>query len=86
MPMNFFDVLERNGSVIHDVVGVELDGPHQALDTASRTLMDALQEAGMRHVDFTVQVIVRDENGHEIGRRNAAVSRSDEGTEKSAQR
>lgn len=78
MPMYFFDVQERNGKVIHDVVGVELEGPHQALETASRTLMDALQETGLKHLDFTVQVIVRDETGHEIGRRDAALSRSDQ--------
>ncbi len=78
MPMYFFDVLERNGTVIHDVVGVELDGPHQALDTASQTLMSVLQDEAMQHSEFKVQIIVRDETGNEIGRRDAAVSQSDQ--------
>lgn len=29
MPMYFFDVLERGGTMTHDVIGVRLDGPHQ---------------------------------------------------------
>ncbi|RYG57840.1 MAG: hypothetical protein EON56_01450 [Alphaproteobacteria bacterium] len=78
MPMYFFDVLERDGKVTHDVIGVELAGPRQALDAASRTLMDSLQQNGMQHLDFSVQIIVRDEQGHELGRRDAAIRRSDE--------
>jgi hypothetical protein len=77
MPMYFFDVLERDGTITHDIVGVQLADRRQALDTASRTLMDALQDQGLGHLDFTVQIIVRDETGHEIGRRDASISRSD---------
>ena len=54
MPMYFFDVLERDGTVIHDVVGVELQDPHHALDTASRTLMNVLQDEALRHPEFKV--------------------------------
>ena len=77
MPMYFFDVLERDGKITRDVIGVELPSLRQALDAASRTLMDSLQENVMQHSDFTVQVIVRDELGHELGRRDGAISRSD---------
>lgn len=78
MPMFFFDVLERDGSVTQDVVGVELRDPHQALDTASKTLMNVLQDEALRHPEFRVQIVVRDAAGHEIGRRDAAVSQSDD--------
>ena len=78
MPLYFFDVLERDGMVTHDVVGVELDSPDQALDTASRTLISVLQDEAMRHPEFTVQIVVRDETGNEIGRRDAAVRLSDQ--------
>lgn len=77
MPIYFFDVLERDGKVTHDIVGVELDGPRQALDAASQTVMDVLQENGMQHVDFRVQVIVRDATGQELGRRDAELRRSE---------
>lgn len=78
MPMYFFDVLERDGAVTHDLVGVELGGPQQALETASHAIMDVLNENGMQHADFKVQVIVRDESGRELGRRDATLSRSDQ--------
>ncbi len=80
MPMYFFDVLERDGTVKHDVVGVELEGEHQALDQASRALLDIVQDSKMEHSDFTVQVVVRDETGREIGRRDAELRRSDGAT------
>lgn len=79
MPVYFFDTLERDGKVTRDMVGVELEGPEQALDTASEALFDSVQEKSLEHLNFKVQVIVRDENGHEVGRRAAAVSGSDEG-------
>ncbi len=82
MPMYFFDVLERNGTLIHDVVGVELDSPLQALDAASQTLMSVLQDEAMRHPKFKVQIVVRDDTGNEIGRRDASVSHSDQRIEK----
>lgn len=77
MPMYFFDVLERDGTVTHDVVGVELEGVTQALDQASKAVLDSVQETKMRHLAFKVQVIVRDETGEEIGRRDAELRRSD---------
>lgn len=78
MPVYFFDVLERDGTIVHDVVGVELDNAHQALETASRTLINVLQDEAMLHPKFNVQIVVRDETGTEIGRRNAAVSQSNQ--------
>jgi len=78
MPMYFFDVLERDGTMTHDVIGVKLDGPHQALDAASRTLISVLQDEAMRHPEFKVQIVVRDDTGNEIGRRDAYVSHSDQ--------
>jgi len=78
MPMYFFDVLERDGTMTHDVIGVKLDSPHQALDAASRTLMSVLQDEAMRHPKFKVQIVVRDDAGNEIGRRDAFVRHSDQ--------
>jgi uncharacterized protein DUF6894 len=82
MPMYFFDVLERDGTVKHDVVGVELEGEPEALDQASRALLDIVQDSKMEHLEYKVQVIVRDEDGHEIGRRNAELRKTDEASEK----
>jgi hypothetical protein len=76
--MYFFDVLERDGRVSRDMVGVELEGPHRALETASQTVIDVVRDTGMRHRDFKVQVIVRDESGRELGRRDAELRRTDE--------
>lgn len=76
--MYFFDVLERDGTMTHDVIGLKLDSAHEALDAASRTLMGVLQDEGMRHAKFKVQIVVRDDSGNEIGRRDALVSHSDE--------
>jgi len=77
MPMYFFDVVEVDGTVLRDIVVVELDGPQQALDAASETVMSVLLEAAPRHPEFMVQVVVRDEAGSEIGRRDAALIQSD---------
>ena len=66
----------------HDVVGVELEGEPQALDQASRALLDIVQDSKMEHLEYKVQVIVRDEDGHEIGRRNAELRKTDEASEK----
>ncbi|CAN7580630.1 DUF6894 family protein [Devosia sp. LjRoot3] len=78
MPMYFFDVLERDGTITHDVIGVKLDCPDQALDVASRTLISVLQDEAMRHPEFKVQIVVREDAGNEIGRRDAIVSQSDQ--------
>lgn len=80
MPMFFFDTVEQDGRVSRDVVGVELADSQHALATASRTLLDSVQENGMSHINFKVQVIVRDESGHEIGRRDAAMTGSNADT------
>lgn len=77
MPMYYFDVLERDGTVNHDLVGVEMRDHDQALDAASQTLMDVLHDSAMQHPDFKVQIVVRDEHGEEIGRRDAQIRRSD---------
>ncbi|CAN7596137.1 DUF6894 family protein [Devosia sp. LjRoot3] len=77
MPMYFFDVVEVDGTVLRDIVVVELDGPQQALDAASKTVMSVLLEEAPRHPEFMVQVVVRDEAGSEIGRRDAALIQSD---------
>lgn len=77
MPMYFFDVLEVDGTVERDVVGVELPDDQQALEAASRTVMSVLMEEAPRHPEFMVQVIVRDTAGNEIGRRDAALIQSD---------
>lgn len=78
MPMYFFDVLERDGTMTHDVIGVKLDSPLQALDAASRTLMSVLQDEAMRHPKFKVQIVVRDDTGNEIGRCDALLSDTDQ--------
>lgn len=77
MPMYFFDVVEVDGTVLREVVVVELGGPHQALDVASETVMGVLLEEAPRHPEFMVQVVVRDETGSEIGRRDATLIQSD---------
>lgn len=77
MPMYFFDVLEVDGTVVRDVVVVELDGPDEALETASQTVMSVLVDEAPRHPEFMVQVVVRDETGAEIGRRDASLIQSD---------
>lgn len=71
MPMYFFDVLERDGTVTHDLVGVELADADQALNAASRALLDVIQDSGMRHSELKVEVVVRDEHGEVLGRRDA---------------
>lgn len=73
----FFEVMELDGSVIHDVVEVDLPDTHRALEMASRTLMDTLSEKGLRHPAYHVMVVVKDEAAREIGRRDGSVSRSD---------
>lgn len=78
MPMYFFDVLERDGKVTHDIIGVELEGPHKALEAASQAVIDVVRDTGMQHSDFKIQVIVRDESGKELGRRDAELRRSDQ--------
>ncbi|RYD61571.1 MAG: hypothetical protein EOP84_35590 [Verrucomicrobiaceae bacterium] len=77
MPMYFFDVLEVDGTVERDVVGIELPGDQQALEAASRTVMSVLIEEAPQHPEFMVQVVVRDAAGNEIGRRDAALIQSD---------
>lgn len=80
MPIYFFDMLERDGKVTHDLIGVEMDNTDQALEAASQTILNVLQDNGMQHSDFKVQVIVRDEDGKELGRRVAQLRRSDRET------
>lgn len=77
MPKYFFEVMELDGSTVHDVVELDLPDAHQALDMASRTLMDTLSEKGLRHPAYHVMVVVKDEAAREIGRRDGSVSQSE---------
>lgn len=76
MPKYFFEVLELDGAAIHDVVELELPDAQQALDMASRTLMEVLTEKGLQHPTFHVMIVVKDDKKREVGRRDGAVSQS----------
>lgn len=77
MPMYFFDVQEQDGSISRDVVGVELKGDSEALDAASQTLLDAINDTALQRGSLKIQVVVRNESGLEIGRQNADLRSSD---------
>ena len=62
---------------------MELDGPERALATASQALLDSVQGYGVDHMNFKVLVIVRDESGQELGRRDATMHGSDGDTPQS---
>jgi hypothetical protein len=78
MPKYFFEVVELDGTIVHDEVEVELSNKYEALDNASRTLVDVLRDRGLRHQTFHIMVLMKDETGREIGRRDGALSQSDE--------
>lgn len=77
MPMYFFDVVEVDGTVVHNVVSVELADHNEALDAASETVLSVLQDDAPLHSELLVQIIVKDETGNEIGRRDATLIKSD---------
>ena len=78
MPKYFFEVMELDGTMVRDVVEVDLPDAHRALDMASRTLMDTLAEKGIRHPTYHVMVVVKDEADKEVGRRDGFVSQSND--------
>lgn len=74
MPIFYFDVLERDGTVTHDQVGAELDSADQALASASMALIEIVQETALDHPDFEVEITVRDRSGIRLGKRRVAFS------------
>lgn len=78
MPMFYFDVLERDGTMTRDQVGAELDSADQAFASASMALVEIVQETALRHPDFEVEITIRDGNGNRLGNRRATFTQRDE--------
>ena len=70
----YFDVSERKGSLTLDTIGADLPSEQIAMIAASKALLDIALDHILKAHEFQIGVVVRNEDGDEIGRRFARFS------------
>ena len=77
MPWFYFDVMEVDGGITEDTVGMEIASEEEARRQANRALADMTAEEIHKGKDFRIRVRARDESGTVISSRQTDVSQRD---------
>lgn len=73
----YFDISEHSGALTLDTNGIVLASEDVALWEGGEALIDIAKDYLREHAEFRIGVVVRDENGDEVGRRFIRFSASE---------
>ncbi|WEK03219.1 MAG: hypothetical protein P0Y65_13525 [Candidatus Devosia phytovorans] len=74
MPLFFFDVIEVDGRITEDIVGVDLPSAEAARHQSDKALAEITTEEIYKGGNFKLRIRTRDANGLEISSRQSEIS------------